>query len=348
MRKIPHLEQQSDLDRLPDEKLRKVTPGMLRFDLGTTLALVLLINILAYLFFGHITNNYGYWVVKSKWRLLAGLEEPVDWLILGDSSANQGVMPSVIREASGKSSANLATIGNMILVDDLWMLEYYLERHASPEKVILVHVTDMWHREFPAYLVAEIPLPWRYWERFSLSSELVSEDDIPTIYHDRFFILLYSTSLRNMIYKGVTTFTNTFDTGYAITKDGFFPAYEAKPETVVLGDLDLTRFMEENAFELSQHNEWALQQMIRLAEEHDFHIYIVTGPGYAGLHEEPAFQAYHGQLQDRLFEISLQTSRLHVVREIMSFTAEQMQNPDHLIVPGAEQYTRWLVEKVSE
>ena len=87
-------------------------------------------------------------------------------LILGDSSAAQGVDPEFWTNASGESAINLATIGDATVVNDAWMLETYLERFGRPNKVVIVHAYDIWHRELKQNVVVQIPFKF-IWNRLS-------------------------------------------------------------------------------------------------------------------------------------------------------------------------------------
>ena len=58
---------------------------------------------------------------------------------------------------SGESAINLATIGDATVVNDAWMLETYLERFGRPNKVVIVHAYDIWHRELKQNVVVQIP-----------------------------------------------------------------------------------------------------------------------------------------------------------------------------------------------
>jgi hypothetical protein len=62
------------------------------------------------------------------------VDEPVDWLILGDSSVNQGVIPSIFEDEFGERAINLGTNGIMITLDDLWMIEYLHAKIRSTKK----------------------------------------------------------------------------------------------------------------------------------------------------------------------------------------------------------------------
>ena len=81
-----------------------------------------------------------HWLVASKWRLL-DRARATDTLVLGDSSCNQGVRPDVLGAALGGSVLNLCTIGDLLVINDAWMLEAYLRRHPPPARVVVANRT---------------------------------------------------------------------------------------------------------------------------------------------------------------------------------------------------------------
>ncbi len=65
------------------------------------------INALAYLEVENRPRNRGYEVVSHKWELAMTAEAPVDLLFVGDSTCNQGIMPTVFAEETGERPARL-------------------------------------------------------------------------------------------------------------------------------------------------------------------------------------------------------------------------------------------------
>jgi hypothetical protein len=108
--------------------------------------------------------NRGYWLVQQKWELLQGLSAPVDWLIVGDSTGNQGLVPDVMEARLGGTAVNLNTVGNMGALDDVWMLEAHIEEFGPPAHVLVIHAYDIWSRDITSAFVAKAPLAWNSWQ----------------------------------------------------------------------------------------------------------------------------------------------------------------------------------------
>jgi hypothetical protein len=101
------------------------------------LTLVLGFNLVAGQMLEGSTPNRGYWLIQKKWEILRDLEESVDVLVVGDSSCNQGLNNRVLDQQTRLRSMNLCTIGDALLLDDLWMLRDYLRRFPVPRAVVL-------------------------------------------------------------------------------------------------------------------------------------------------------------------------------------------------------------------
>ncbi|MBZ0305522.1 MAG: hypothetical protein K8I82_05590, partial [Anaerolineae bacterium] len=113
---------------------------------GMALATVFIANFLTY----YVPMDRTETVVYQKWGLIQDLDAPVDWLIVGDSSANHGVIPAIITQELGGEALNVATFGDWLFVDDAWMIETHIRQVGAPKNIIIVHVPDMYHRTMEA------------------------------------------------------------------------------------------------------------------------------------------------------------------------------------------------------
>ena len=151
--------------KLPEEITKPIKSKEFVLSLIGTLIFVIIFNFAAKLYLKENTTNRGYWLINKKWELLFKQKEPVDWLILGDSSCNQGVVPTIVNERLNTSSINLCTIGDMLSLDNSWMLEKYIQRVGVPKNILIVHVYDAWGRGINRPVFAQIPLNWGYWKQ---------------------------------------------------------------------------------------------------------------------------------------------------------------------------------------
>ncbi len=69
-----------------------------------------------------------------------------DLLILGDSTAMQGMNPRVIEQQTGFSAYNVATYRNIAAFTDPILLERYLQHHPHPKAILVGRSITMWQQ----------------------------------------------------------------------------------------------------------------------------------------------------------------------------------------------------------
>jgi hypothetical protein len=336
--------------RIPGETLPKTSWRRIPLDIFGSILLLVCINFFTLWYLGNFTLNYGYWTIHQKWNLLANLRQPVDWLILGDSSCNQGVVPRIIENELGETAVNLCTIGNLGVVNDLWMLEEYIDRFGPPGNVLIVHVYDVWHRNIDPVLFGQVPRPWGFWSHHSLGQALFEDQKVRENTFLEHYVPIYSqTRAIKTILRSVVTFQhNPLVPRWHIEADGFLVAREPHPEVVFNGAIDHIQFASQNSFRISTLNDVAMQKLVELADSYRFNVYLVNSPVFEGLYIDPNYQAYLSDVQAKLAEFDSDSQFVFHIDEVRTFPADLMQNPDHLILPGAEIYTNWLIEQIRQ
>ena len=333
---------------LPKEVLPKTTWRRLTVLILLTLVMVILTNLFMIGYLDRYSMNFGYWTIHQKWNLLGDLNSPVDWLILGDSSCSQGVMPAIFKTELNQSAINLCTTGDMGTLGDLWMLEEYIERFGPPKNVVVMHTFDIWHRIFNPVRLGQIPRPWKFWENHIFGIDLLTEKDFRNDTFLEHYVPIYSQNktIGTIIRSALAGKHNPFDAMWEIGDDGFVPALEPKPDIVLAGEQQQINFVSENNFQVSRLNDQALREMAGLADRYDFKLYLANSPVFEGLFANSDYQDYFQSVQSYLQEVANQSANVHHISSVMTFPAEQMQNPDHLIVSGADEFTRWLVGEI--
>jgi hypothetical protein len=336
--------------QLPKEILPTTSWYKLILLILLTLVMVFLTNLFMIGYLDRNSMNYGYWTIHQKWNLLDGLEAPVDWLVLGDSSCSQGVMPEVFMNELNQSAINLCTTGDMGTLDNLWMLEEYIQRFGAPKNVLVVQTFDMWHRDFNPVRLGQIPRPWNFWEDHTFGYDLMFDKDIrDETFVEHYVPLISQNKTIGMIIRSTLAGKhNPFNSTWEMMGDGFVPAFESKPETVLAGEQQQIDFVTKNSFSVSFLNNQALWKMAKLAETNDFNLYLANSPAFEGLYANPDYQEYFHSLQYYLQDVANQSANVRYIPSVKTFPVEQMQNPDHLIVSGAEEYTQWLVEEIRQ
>jgi len=315
--------------------------------LGSLLVLVLL-NSFALWYLGNYSPNYGYWTLQQKWALLGKMDAPVDWLILGDSSCNQGVSPALIQEKLGETAINLCTIGSVTALNDVWMLEEYIQRFGPPKGVVIGHVYDIWPRDLDPLILGQIPRQWGFWMEHTLGSDLLENPDLRSqLFQERYVPLLsqrltLTSLLRSLMFGQLIPFKPKWH----MDEYGFLSGEQAQPKIAIQDAQDHMQFVRENEPDLSSINQQALERLVEIANAYQLPIYLVNSPLYEGLSADDGFQAYLGALTGQIDSVVGESQSVHRIAEIKTFPAAQLQTADHLTLAGAQVYTEWLIQNV--
>ena len=334
---------------LPEEKYCQVHfRDILILGLGT-ITLLFILNILAYFYLKENPINRGYWLVRQKWELLFKQNQPVDWLILGDSTANQGIDPAIIEQRLGGSALNLSTLGNLLALGNAWSLEKYLKEVGAPKQVLLVHAYDIWEREVGldtlAY-IAKIPLNWQDFNDLEPKLDLSWEEKIHIL--SQRYVPIYSEN--KTIIRLIKSSRNFSDNQkFQLAANGFMRISKSAPENVNKDAQEHLKFVINRKFKLSKINQLSLEKLMKLAEIYSFDIYIADSPIYQELYQDKEFQAYYNQVQQMLHQFANRSNRIHYVSQIpVTFSKTEMQNADHVIYSAAKSYTNNLVLGINQ
>lgn len=323
----------------------EVTPELLRtttarraalFVIGVLVAFLLL-NFGARAYLQNHGTNLGYRIVHAKWRLLEEMEQPVDWLVLGDSSGCHGIVPEVLAEHLGGRAVNLATLANLLVVNDAWMLQRYIERFGPPKNVVLVHAFDVWHRGYNSALIGQVPQPWGFWED-TLPTLALTDEQTRRLFLSRFVPLYAEKSTLRAHLKNLGPPT---EVPFSITPTGWVPARTHEPRRLARDLRRSQRFLEERKqFTLSNHNAKALDVIGELATTHGFSVYLVDGPIQDALADSEAFTRYRQQKVARLARSLGRYPSFHLIDRVAAYPAEALEVVDHVVPDVAPDYTR--------
>jgi len=289
-------------------------------------------------------NNTTYVVFMEQWERLTDLEEPVDTLILGDSSGYHGVDPEILADALGGYSLNLCTFGDAALINPVWQLETYLERHGAPHRVILVAVHDLWIRDLSTPLIPKVPLPWGFWQRSRASWpferaelwDVFVAHHIPVYSQDKTITrrLMYPWRIRNRPQRS--------------SPRGFYPLQKAEPEKTVQDGANHLRKTAPRGWNISEQSHVALEAIIALADENGFDFYIANSPQLAGMVNDPAFGQYYTKGQQVLADLVAVSPRAHLILSPPAeYPPQLMQNSDHIVQEAVDDFTRRVAAGVA-
>ncbi|MFX0199764.1 MAG: hypothetical protein ACFFCW_26885 [Candidatus Hodarchaeota archaeon] len=326
-----------------------ISPCSLRSFLTTvlgTLVFVLLVNFAAIWYQRDYTYNLGYWLVREKWKMLLNMDKPVDWLILGDSSCNLGVIPGILEKGLGGRAVNLATIEAMLVANNVWMLETYIQLFGPPENVLIVFASNIWRRKLNPVMLEKIPLEWGFWNRLRPHPELRTGDKI------KFFLCRYAPlyaeneSINVLIKRKSRRPWTLFKQNFYLEEDGYMRCNNPSPAYVERHTKYLVQIAKENQFEPLEINLRALEQIIALADHYKINIYIANSPMYEGLYQNESFQAYYGDILKMLKSYTVRNQLVHYIDKSVTFPSDQMENAIHVIYSAAQIYTKMLVTEI--
>lgn len=336
-------------DWLPDERPTPARPRKVALVLLLTVASLLGVNWAAGELLKERTTNRGYWLVDEKWDLLEDLDEPVDWLVLGDSSCNQGIEPTVLEQTLGGEAVNLCTIGDLLAVNDAWMLERHIERLGPPRHVLIVHVYDVWIRTRRYLnrqpLLAKIPLPWGFWEDLDPSVELSPKEERRIAVARYLPLWAENKTLSSWLHHP----SKVFERDFHVTDEGFMPLDKANPRNVKRDSREHLERAKKRRLKLAPINEAALDHIAALAERHGFDVWIATSPVWEGVWKDQRFRSmFHGVVR-QVQAVAAKHPRLHVILPTpATFRANEMENVDHVTAEAAEDYTREIAEAIQD
>lgn len=335
--------------QLPEEIFPPTKSRHIKITILGTVILIFFCNLALLWYLSLFPVNRGYWLVKQKWDILLALESPVDWLILGDSSVNQGISPDVLRAELGESSINLGTVADMVALDDVWMLHIYINKFGPPKNVLIVHTYDMWHRDIQPVFIGKTPLPWGSWQQLPPHYALTRQQAVEIFLARYFPLYADNVTLQNLISKVILGKDSLFIKRFMLDEKGFMPVIgggSASSDEVRKDAALHIGFVTYNEFHLSAVNEEALAEIVHLAEQYDMNIYIANSPVYEGVAADENFQAYYGQMKKALGKIAAQSDHIFLLETLATFPEDQMQNVDHVILTAAQAYTKMLAAEI--
>lgn len=307
-------------------------------------------NLGALAFVRSVPLNRSYWLIHEKWSRLEALREPAEWLMLGDSSCNQGIRTDVWEQQTGERALNLCTIGDMLATEDAWMLDRHIRAHGAPRRgVVVVHVYDVWHRRASSALrgtlLANIPMEWGFWKNMSPRLPLSSGDEA-SLFAAK-YVPLYSqnATLAKVIGRGFS-----FDRpNFFLEPSGYMPWHQANAGAVRNDARHHLQFVSRARFKPSGENRAAIKRIRALAEEHRFHVYFAPSPIVDSLPRSDAWQKYKLAIDAWQRKAFAGSNFVHLIEEgPTAFPASEMENADHLTHEAAGRYTTGLAKRVLE
>ena len=327
----------------PEEHVEPMTARQVLPFVVAVIVLLVIANAIAIWELDQRPRNRGYEVIGHKWTLASEATEPVDLLFVGDSSCNQGIMPSIIEEETGRTVLNLCTVGSATVADDAWILDYYLENVGTPEAVVVVHTWDTWARDETALsrMLWAIPIGAEAWRGREPALELRPADRVLAVVGRQVPLYTQNTSLMAAITSPGSAADIRFEDG------GFMPMEEGDPE-LAAADVRKHRQTAAAGFEVSDWSRAGIDALIDRAAQAEIPVYLVVAPTHVELANDadvvPYFEAHRAML-DELAE----ADHVHVASGMpLPIHPEMLEKVDHVNVEGAAVYSRYVAQALVE
>ncbi|MEM6788272.1 MAG: hypothetical protein AAF715_12205 [Myxococcota bacterium] len=324
-----------------------------------TLAAAVGANLAIGSFLRNYTTNLGYYLIARKWKLLDRSKGPVDWLILGDSSCNQGVRPDVIERLQGDTALNLCTTAQQLVVEGAWQLQEFIARHGAPNKgIVVVHVYDVWPTasngrggQWPRPPLhkgmALVPLPWGFWRELDPALQF-GDSQLKSMAMLRYMPgYAQSTTLRKWLLGPRSSIRAIRER--KIDEFGYMKVEQADPRRVKADTKQHRKYARKDRFSVSKLNRVGLDAIDELAAQHGLPVFLALGPIDRALVSAPSFNRLLLRRVRPKIETVCERSRATrclFFDEPVVFSAELMTNSDHVVHEAAARYTERLFQAI--
>ena len=326
----------------------------LRAQCAVSLLAPVLLFVLANLALSPLVRRYPlngtYVLIQAKWEQLLSDHTGGDFLILGDSSALHGVDPDVLDQSANLDSTNFGSVGNLLVINDAWMLGKYVKLNGAPRGVLAVHAVDVWNRPVEAVPFAKVPLPWGYWRDFATEYPFRG----PAVV--KMAVIRYlplstdnETVARHMLDPSGAPFRELSSRVRSRLRRGFWRLPDVNEPAQVAGDCETQlEFIRSHAPGVSEPNRFALRRIGELTNRYGFDVYLSASPVYAGLAGNPEFRVFWAATAREIRSIVGRYRRLHFEDRIFAVSEQELTDTvDHLTGRSSARFTRHLAAVIA-
>lgn len=309
------------------------------------LIIVIGANLTASAYLSSHTVNRGITRVWQKWQLAGMAAEPVDWLVLGDSTCGQGIRPDVLEQELGGSALNLCTVANATLVNDAWLLQHYISRVGPPRSgVIVFHALHGWNRDVSGIidLLDQIPLAPGFWREMQPRVDVTPARELRlraaplTTLYDRHLSVshLLQIGAKQAFGSKKNPRLAADDLKDIMREKGWVGEHKAMPEKSRRDSARTAQTFSTRPFELSPANHAAIEAIAKAAKAHNFQLFLSHSSISEELAANAGIQRFLGEASTRLTQIAGQAGHgSFVLQPPPAYPAEQMDSEDHVVGP---------------
>lgn len=327
-----------------DESPPATTWASLARALLATLLILGLVNVGLSIAIRELTVNPGYETIRSKWNLASKYSEPVDWLLVGDSTCIQGLDPEAFELASGQTALNLCTTGDMLAVGDAWFVREYLDTVGPPNQGILVtHAYDVWPRDANSVeaLAWVIPADDR-WRRNRSPLPASGEERVLAAVGNWFPLYSQPESVERVLFE---TWALLNTERPELSELGFRQSGPARPDAVERDIAFHLGTVAKRDMTISEANSEALNELVELARSAEVPLVLSPSPLADQLWLDTDFQSRYEQATAPLQRVANENPSVVLLQtDPWLYPIDAMQNADHIAEPTAPAHAERIVE----
>lgn len=314
--------------------------------IAVAIVFVLVCNFAAYKYVEEQSVNSTQGSVMEAWLGIQKLGEPVDVLLLGDSSGGANLATGAIADRLGGRVINLGNNAGSSLLMDAWMLSDYITKYGAPRTVLVTRTSQAYTIIHSVEYMSNVPLPWAYWDDFGLAPEW-KDGELRQLFIEKFAVL-YSDA--DFLRERLPKIWGLFKTNVAprVPSHGYTAGYLKSDKQ---DDMDIntrTPSAYFSKFYLNKDPYNAIKYMADLARNYRFQLYFTLQPEWdeaikAGLRTE------HLAAQRKFISQFTDETYVHIVEQVPRtlFARAQMQNPNHLWHGSERIYTEEIVNGIT-
>ncbi len=313
--------------------------------------LVIMANLAAMAFLNIRPREQGIYLLSTRYEMME--KSSYDWLIFGDSSIRHGINPALFEENDLGTAINLATFGEMTVINNAWMLARYIELQGPPKHVLIGNAYDVLVRDLrQIHHLAWVPAPLSFWKKYTPEFEVTGLDYLHIIL-TRYLPLYYRESELQVLLTHPNMFLQSKPRDFFTDREnGFQPLSKTRPEYVVNHDRPIQRQTIENAdgkFAISETNLIAYRTIFELAERYSFDVYIANTYVDEIVINDPEFFNFYDQYRKQLTALTDKYQNVHYIHyDPMTFPPEKLQSFHHVSEKYVDDYTQALIDEIKE
>ncbi|MDO8649012.1 MAG: hypothetical protein Q7R81_04495 [Candidatus Peregrinibacteria bacterium] len=287
------------------------------------------------------THAQADWTYTQQQKMLRSAEE-FDVLILGDSTAGNGVIPSLFQERTGMRAHNFGTTALVAAFADPVMLLTYLEHHPPPRAIIVVRSLNTWVRQVNYGAMREDYLDPNI-VRFLYKEGMLTTEEVFSLALAR---ILPTYRYRNAVRRWWKDYREDFVAPEAYT-DGFIRDDQVMRAVFQVGDLSLiTNAYDGKGFLFNADQILLLDYLCSIAQQHRIPTFVIIGPYSQDFAQLSNVQAYATSLKTVLNLVTAQHPACTFIDGRRTYSSYLLSNPTHVNYSGALLFTADLANEL--